>query len=127
MACLPAISVAWGSVFVGEHDGHHPLGDRRIAGVGGMRGEGAVVVVDLEQHLEAIDAQDGAVVLSVGIVIIAKFVERGDRLVRLIPGIADAVRDIGRDLVRVAWSEALLGTAVWLRRRDRREAPPRLP
>src|SRR5260221_2469733 len=52
---------------------------RSVTRVGGVKGEVSIEVIDLEQHLDAIDAEDGAVVLPVGIVILTEVVERGDR------------------------------------------------
>ncbi len=42
-----------------------------------MVGEVAVVVIDLEHHPEAVNGQDRAVVLAVGVIIVGERVEAG--------------------------------------------------
>src|SRR5207244_1227682 len=55
LACLPGIGARSSSVLFGQHHGHHPPGDRRIAGIGGMALELEIVIVDLEQHAASVD------------------------------------------------------------------------
>jgi hypothetical protein len=42
------------SIFFGEHDRDHPLGDGRVGWIGGVAGEGRVVIIDLEKDAVAV-------------------------------------------------------------------------
>jgi hypothetical protein len=69
----------FGSVLVGQHDGQHAPGNRRITGVGRMAGKGEIVVVDLEHHSLVCNAKQGAVVFTVWVV---RRLESSERLHR---------------------------------------------
>src|SRR5260370_38931807 len=75
LACLPAIAAA--SIFFGQHDGQHPFGDGRIAGVRGMPLQVAIKIIDFEDDPAPIDSQDGAIVLTPGVVVFGELGEPG--------------------------------------------------
>ena len=66
------------SIFAGQHDGQHALGLIGVGRIRGMVGKGAVVVVDLEQHLLARRLQRGAVVLAIRVIVGGKEVKASD-------------------------------------------------
>src|SRR6202048_770321 len=68
------------SIFLGQHDGDHALGDRGVGGIRGVIAEALVEVVDLEQDRMAIGIKAAKVVLLVGIVGVAKVVKHRDGL-----------------------------------------------
>src|SRR5579863_3198595 len=79
LACFPAMARAPASILFDQHHGHHPLGDGRITGIGGMVGEVVIVVVDFEQHPAPRHGQDGAVVLAPGVVVLGELIEARHR------------------------------------------------
>src|SRR5271166_1864639 len=63
-----------GSVFLGQHDGDHSLGDVWVGRIGGMRGQRGVEIIDLEKDRVAIGYERAKVMFSMWIVGVAKVV-----------------------------------------------------
>ena len=64
--------------FGGEHHNHDSLRDGGIARVRRVIDEVTVVIIDLEQHFDAIYGEDRAVVLAIRVIVIGECIESRD-------------------------------------------------
>ena len=71
--------ICW-SIFLGQHDRDHSLGDGRISRVRRMHRQGRVVIIDLEEDPFSICIEGAKVVLLVGIIGVTKGVVNLDGL-----------------------------------------------